>query len=367
MTRTRHQPSNEHLLTRRQVLQRSAVAGGALLAGPAVLAACGNDDGDPAPATTAAPTTTAAPAVTQAPVSMADISFQLGWLKLVQFGGHFMAEEMGYFEEENVDANFISGGPGIDPIADVASGAALIGDGPVSGILLARAGGAPLVAIGAIFNRSPLSFMSFADNPIRSLQDMVGQTVAVQDRYRTQLESLLEGAGIDPADVDLVPGTGDPAVLVNGQVDSFQGFSTSQGVALQQQGFDLATAHVADLGDPSYSNVFYVTEDTLASRKDELIRWMRADQRGHQYAVDNPEETARIVQDLYGDENGQSLEEATGSALAQVDLIKGHPNGLLWIDEEVFASVEQFLWDSGGIETRVPAAEAMTTEILEGI
>lgn len=94
---------------------------------------------------------------------------------------------------------------------------------------------------------------------------------------------------------------------------------------------------------------------------------MRADQRGHQYAVDNPEETARIVQDLYGDENGQSIEEATGSALAQVDLIKGHPNGLLWIDEEVFASVEQFLWDSGGIETRVPAAEAMTTEILEGI
>ena len=136
---------------------------------------------------------------------------------------------------------------------------------------------------------------------------------------------------------------------------------------LQTQGLDVVFAHIADLGDRSYSNVLYTTEDTLANRKDELIRWMRADQRGHQYAVDNPEEMARIVQDLYGNENGQTIEEATGSAIAQVDLIKGHPNGLLWIDEDVFADVEQFLFDSGGIETRVPANEVMTTEILEGI
>ncbi len=333
-------------MTRRRMLQGSALAGGLLLGAPAILAACGDDD----EATTAA-----------------DISFQLGWLKLVQFGGHFMAEENDYFEEENINAEFISGGPGINPAADVASGAALLGDADVSGVILSRAAGAPIVAIGAIFHRSPLAFISFADNPVRSLQDMVGKTIGVQNGYRTQFETLLEAASIDIGDIDLVPDTGDPALLVNGGAAAFMGFSTSQGVALQTQGLDVVFAHIGDLGDRSYSNVLFTSEDTLNNRKDELIRWMRADQRGFQYAVDNPEEMARVVQDLYGDENGQTLDEATGSAVAQVDLIKGHPNGLLWIDESVFTDVEQFLFDSGGIETRVPANEVMTTEILEGI
>ena len=355
-------------ISRRQLLKRSMFAGGALLGGTALLAACGDDEPAPAPTTTAGTTVPPPePEPTEAAVAVADISFQLGWLKLVQFGGHFMAQEMGYFEEENINAEFKSGGPGIDPVADVASGAALLGDADVSGVILARAAGAPLVAIGTIFHRSPLSFISLAEKPIRSLEDMVGQTIGVQDRYRTQLEALLEAVSISPSDIDLVPDTGDPALLINGGADAFMGFSTSQGVALQKQGFDVVFAHIADLGDRSYSNVLYTTDDTLANRKDELIRWMRADQRGHQYAVDNPEEMATIVQDLYGNENGQTLEEATGSAFAQVDLIKGHPNGLLWIDESVFADVEQFLFDSGGIETRVPANEVMTTAILEGI
>ena len=102
-----------------------------------------------------------------------------------------MGQEMGYFDEENVNAEFKSGGPGIDPVADVTSGAVLLGDAEVGRILLAREAGAPLVAIGTIFNRSPFAFISFADDPITSLPDMVGKTIGVHDRYLEQFEGML--------------------------------------------------------------------------------------------------------------------------------------------------------------------------------
>ena len=34
--------------------------------------------------------------------------FQLGWLKLAQFGGHFVALQNGYFKDEGIDAQFSS-------------------------------------------------------------------------------------------------------------------------------------------------------------------------------------------------------------------------------------------------------------------
>lgn len=348
-------------MNRRAMLKRSALAGGGLLAGSSFLAACGSDT-----ETATSTTTTTAAAEPDAPTA-ADISFQLGWLRLVQFGGHIMGQEKGYFEEENINAEFRSGGPGIDPVADVTSGAVLLGDTEINRILLAREAGAPLVGIGTIFHRSPFSFISLADDPITSLPDMVGKTIGVHDLYLNQFEAMLGAQGIEPSDLDIVPDTGDPSLLINGGATAFMGFSTSQGVALQQQGLDVVFAHVGDLGDPSYSNVLFTTEDNLANRKDELIRWMRADQRGHQYAVDNPEEMAEIVQGLYGEENGQTIEEATGSAVAQVELIKGHPKGLLWIDESVFAEIGQFLVDSGDLESLDPVEGSMTTEILEAI
>ena len=62
---------------------------------------------------------------TTAAASLTAVSFQLGWTKLVQFGGHFMALDKGYFEEEGIAAEFVSGGPGIDPRqVDLEGGAA---------------------------------------------------------------------------------------------------------------------------------------------------------------------------------------------------------------------------------------------------
>jgi ABC-type nitrate/sulfonate/bicarbonate transport system substrate-binding protein len=341
----------ENGLERREFLRRTLVVGGTVLvlpSGSSVLAACGDDDEGSA-----------------ADGQLTKVDFQLAWKKIAQFGGHFMALDKGYFKDEGIDANFLAGGPGIDPIADLAAGKVLIGDTDGSLLVLARDKDIPIKAFAAIFQKSPYSVMSLKDNPVTSLQDMAGKKIGLPETYRPQLTALLERAGVDPSDVTLVPVGLDPAVLATGQVDGYLGYATSQGVQLQKQGVDIETVYLADLGDKGYGNAFIATDDTLAAKKDLLVRLMRAEIKGWEFAVNHPEEMARRVTELYGKESGAKLDDEIASAKVQAPLIKGNPKGLLWIDEEIFASTIKLAMATGAVKKDISPSDLMTTDVLE--
>jgi ABC-type nitrate/sulfonate/bicarbonate transport system substrate-binding protein len=75
------------------------------------------------------------------PVLAADakpVSFQLSWIKSIQYGGYFAGIDNGSFAKFGVDPTFVSGGPNIDPIANVAAGQSQLGDRPIGSLLIAR-------------------------------------------------------------------------------------------------------------------------------------------------------------------------------------------------------------------------------------
>ena len=86
--------------------------------------------------------------------SMEKINLQLQWTNSFQFAGYYMAKEKGYFKEVGLDVDFIEAGSGIDPVAEVVSGKAQYGVG-TSSLMISRANGLPVVAIGVIFQTSP--------------------------------------------------------------------------------------------------------------------------------------------------------------------------------------------------------------------
>ena len=49
------------------------------------------------------------------------LSFQLSWIKSIQYGGYFAGIENGSFGKFGVEPTFVSGGPNIDPIGNVAA------------------------------------------------------------------------------------------------------------------------------------------------------------------------------------------------------------------------------------------------------
>ena len=332
-------------ITRRKFLQRGAIGTGALILAPTlsgVIAACGSDE-------------------------PREVLFQLGWVKSVQFGGHFAALENGFFDDLDIVAEFRSGGPTIDPITAVAGGDANFADHGTNSIIAARGQGTPIKAIAAYFQKDPFSLMSLAQSPITSLADMVGKTIAIPDTERLVVGSLLEDNGFSAEDVDFVPVGADPSILPSGQVDGYFGYSTNQGIILRTQGVDIHVLHYADMGVPGYTLHVLARDDFLEDNHDLVVDWLRADIRGWQWAVENPDEIARLMVEKYGTE-GLDLEAQTAEARAQVELITSGvaaEKGIGWMSLDVWSDAMNLSAEVGLIDETYPIGDVVTLEFLE--
>ena len=337
------------------------------------VAACGSDSEDTEDATVAETVEAAEPATepeteetadeTAEPVETESLSMQLSWIKNMQFPGPYMAIEQGYYDEYGLDVDLLGGGPSVDSITIVASGEALIGMADSNELAVARGQGIPVVALGAAFLKSPFGMITMADAPIDTLEGMYGKTVAVSDGSRPTLEALMEREGLDPSQVDFVPKNPDPSVLPDGAVDAYWGFVSSEGAVLAARGVDVTWTLLSDLGEPTYANTYFVMEETLEEDRDTIVEVMAADLAGWQYSVDNLEETVRITQSDYQDEDAEydiMLEQHR----AQIDLII--PDGeLLTMDPAVFEANVQSAISGGLLDEAYPVEDVIDLTVLE--
>jgi len=300
--------------------------------------------------------------------TLTPVLHQLGWVKSIQFGGHFAAIEQGYFEEEGIAAEFLAGGPGgIGTDVAVASGEAMTSDTDVEGTVRARIGGLPVKAFGAVMQKAPGAIMSLAENPLTTLADFPGRTIALPDGLRPQLTALMTTAGVDPASVTFVPVGTDPGILAAGQVDGYYGWATNQGVMLQARGVDIAVAYMNDLGVPGYAGVLIATDEMIATQPDLLTAWLRAEIRGWQWHLANPEEMAVLMVEKYG-QRGLDLTAQTLESKMMADFVPvgdAAANGLLWIEPAPFDAAIAFTVAAGELaEGMMMASDAMTQDLI---
>ena len=293
---------------------------------------------------------------------------QLGWIKSVQFGGHFMAIEQGYFKDQGIDAEFTPGGPGTDTTTAVAAGQAMTTDGDVEGVVRSRLNGIPVKAFAAIMQKAPGAIMSLAKTPIKGLADFPGKTIALPNGTRPQLELLLKAAKIDPTTVNFVPVGTDPGMLASGQVDGYYGWATNQGVMLKTRGVDIAVAYMNDLGLPGYAGVLYATDDTIQKNHELLVRWLKAEIKGWQWFLDHPDETAKLMVDKYG-QRGLNLQAQEAEAKVYKDFIPvgdAASHGLLWIEPDVFAKAIDFSIAAGEMKPgQVKVDDVVTQDLIK--
>jgi NitT/TauT family transport system substrate-binding protein len=295
------------------------------------------------------------------------LSFQLSWLKSIQYGGYFMGIENGNFAKAGIEPTFVSGGPNIDPVANVASGRSGIGDRPIGPLLVARDKGIPIKVIGTVFQKSPFAIMSLSKTPIRTVKELAGKTVACATSGRPMLMHLIKESGLDVSAVNIVPSSPDPSALVSGQIDAYAGYSTNQGVVLQQRGVDLVFIHVHDLGLPETTGTIYAREDFIAANRPLVVSFLRAARQSWRWTLDNPEQSAKLMVEKYG-VSGLSYDAQLTEIKASKPFIDAGPvaqKGLLSLDLPLFAKIIDLYRSVGMIKSDIKVAELCDASLLE--
>jgi ABC-type nitrate/sulfonate/bicarbonate transport system substrate-binding protein len=333
-------------LSRRTFLRRAGVSGAGLLVVPGLLAACVQDSH----------------VATRADGKTA-IDFQLAWIKSMQFAGPFMAEERGYYAGKHLGVNMLGGGPSVDAIDVVASKRAMIGFADSNEIAVARGKGVPIKAVATAFQKSPYALISLSRSPVLTLKDQYGKTVAVSDDSRPTVEALMQRQGLDPGKVKFVAKNPDPSVLADGQVNAYWGMVTDEGAALVARGVTIKSVLLADLGEPTYAETYFVTDKTLTDRRQDVVNLLAADLAGWKWAVENNDATAKIIHDRY-QPKGVGLEVMRDQGKAQIDLITAGPK-LLTISPDVFKANIASAVQSGLIDKSYDVSEVVDTTVLE--
>lgn len=263
------------------------------------------------------------------------VTLQLRWLHQFQFAGYYMALDQGYYQQAGLDVTLLEGGPQAEkPTDEVLNGRA---DFAVtgSGVVIEWMEGAPLVALAAIMQTSPIVWITRTDSGIRTPHDLIGHKVMLMPPPESaELLSVFRREGLPLERVELVASSYQLNDLISGKVAAYDGYISNEPYDLTQLGVDYFLINPRDYGINFYGDVLVTSEQLADSNPDLVERFTAASLRGWDYALSHLEESIALIHRQYAPDKSIDhlrYEAETIRQLVMPDLVQiGHMNPGRW-------------------------------------
>lgn len=235
------------------------------------------------------------------------ISFMLDWTPNTNHIGLYVAQKLGYFDDEGVDVTIL---PTAQAGAEtsVENGVADVGFTTLSNVAAFNAQGANLKMVFDLTQQPVARWCALASHTdISTPKDFDGKTfVSFGSAEQTAvLRQMIRTAGGTGDFETATAGTNTFQALTNGQGDFGGFYATWENVESELHGPALHCFVASDWGVPGNPDQlgFAVNAAWLkdASHGDTLRRFLAAVRRGYDYALANPDEAADILVDQAGE------------------------------------------------------------------
>ncbi|MCW5718141.1 MAG: ABC transporter substrate-binding protein [Bauldia sp.] len=247
-------------------------------------------------------------------------TLQLSWLHSAQFGGSYIALDRGIWEAEGLDVTLLPGGPNAPVEPPVVAGTALMGISAADYAGPAIMEGAPFKIIAVAMQKNPFTICSLPANPVNTPADLVGKRIGMATTNTPILQAICTFNNVDFNAITIVPTQYDAAPLANGEVDCLLCWLTDLPIALTLRGIPNVTMLLADYGYSVHSQTYIVTDDSLANRRDEVIRLLRGEIAGWNAYREDTDAAAELTVAMFPD-LGLDLEVQKLTASEQVKLM----------------------------------------------
>lgn len=305
---------------------------------------------------------------------MDEVTLQLKWVTQAQFAGYYVAEEQGFYEEENLDVTIKPGGPDIAPEQVIAGGGADVIVTWMAAALAARERGVPLVNIAQPFSSGGLQLTCLSETGVQTPEDLPGRTLGVwffgnEYPFYAYMASL--GIPTDGSEegVEVLKQAFNVDPLLQGQADCISTMTYNEYGQILDAGYtedELINFNYLDEGVGMLEDGLYVLESDLEDPEfvDKMARFVRASMKGWKWAEENPEEAAQIVID--NDTSGAQTLDHQVYMMGEVAKLTEGSNGAL--DPAAYEQTVQTLLSAISEENPAITKEpegAYTTEVTD--
>jgi putative hydroxymethylpyrimidine transport system substrate-binding protein len=290
----------------------------------------------------------------------------LDWFPNADHAGVYGAIDEGYFGEEGLDVRAVVPSDPSASLKQVGAGRAEFAISYEPEVLLARAAGVPVVAVGALITHPLNSVIARTDRGIERPRDLEGKTVGIAGvpSDRPLLDAVVRADGGDPGRVETknVGFTLSPA-LAAGKVDAVIGaYWNIELVELERQGVPAQAFRLEENGVPDYDELVVVTSDEIVRDRPDLVRaFMRGLRAGQDWAATDQ---AGAVEDLVAANGDLDPEVVKDQLDLTADLISPPDEPTLTVHPEEWEAFAAWMHENGLLDEPVDAAQAVTDRFV---
>jgi NitT/TauT family transport system substrate-binding protein len=320
---------------------------------------------------TKAPEPTAVPTVEPTKAPPDKVVFRLSWKWKAEYAAIALADDKGFFAEQNIDVEIMEGAGSGEVIPLVAQKQVDFSNPSLTTTAIGISQGMEVVAIANLMAKNPIALAHFSDVKLEEPKDLEGKRIALApgEAFAVIYPAFAEKWGIDTTKVKGV--NLDAAVknqqFLDGGIDILPTYLNNEVPALRTKtDKEIDVLLPADWGFNTLAGGVITHKDTIKNNPDLVRRFMAALTKGYEYSNEHPEEAAEAVkarsQELAGQDAAVILEQIK----LTMELAFGGDasKSFGWMNEEDWDRTLAPLLEAGTIEKRPENSALFTNDFL---
>jgi NitT/TauT family transport system substrate-binding protein len=244
-----------------------------------------------------------------------DVSVQLNWYPESEHGGLYQAAASGAYREAGLDVTIQPGGRATPIGPELELGRSQFAIANADDVILFRNQGLDVVAVMAAMQNHPRCILARSDSGVKHFEDLAGKTFQRQAGRAfvefMRSKGLLEGVKEVPYHGSIASMVADPNIVI-------QAYSCAEPLLAEQQGIEVKTLMVSELGFNPYSSVLVTTGKLIKEQPELVARFVDVTRQGwRDYLTEGRQGNEAILQ---ANQEGMTAEALQFGATAMRDL-----------------------------------------------
>ena len=232
------------------------------------------------------------------------VNLQLNWLHQFQFAGYYMAKEKGFYKDLGLDVNIKEFTYDLKIIKEIEDSNSDFAIGR-SSLLVEKANGANIVALGAIFQESPLILLVKKDSNINDIKDLKNKKIMFTNDafFSASILAMINANKLRSNDYQIIEHTFNLDDLILNKVDAIAAYLSNEPILLKDKNIEFNIFYPKDYGFDFYSDILFTSSKFINENPKVTKDFYDASIKGWIYAFDNLAETAEIIHSKYNTQN----------------------------------------------------------------